>query len=191
MSAGSGAAENTAGAEGVRLRAALEADLPAIQAIYAEHVLHGLGSFELEPPSVAELARRMADVRARDLPWLVAETGGQVRGYAYAARFRPRPAYRHTIEGSVYVATGQERNGIGRALLGALVAECERQGYRQMLAVIGDSANTASIRLHQALGFTEAGLLRAVGFKHGSWVDVVIMQRALGPGDTTLPNHGS
>ena len=187
MSAGNGAAET----KGVKLRAAVEADLPAIQAIYAEHVLEGLGSFELEPPTVAELARRMADVRARDLPWLVAERDGRVQGYAYASRFRPRPAYRHTIEGSVYVATGQERNGVGRALLGALLAECERQGYRQMLAVIGDSGNTASIGLHKALGFTDAGLLRAVGFKHGRWVDVVIMQRALGPGDTTLPNHGS
>jgi phosphinothricin acetyltransferase len=171
------------------LRPARAEDAAAIATIYAHHVLHGSSSFEVDPPTAQAMAQRMADVAVRGLPWLVAEDGGRVVAYAYASTFRPRPAYRYTVEDSVYVAPGSEGQGFGRVLLARLIAECERQGYRQMLAVIGDSANHASIGLHEAQGFVQAGLLRSVGFKHGRWVDVVIMQRALGPADTRLPGR--
>jgi phosphinothricin acetyltransferase len=166
---------------------AAETDLPAIQAIYAHHVLHGVASFEEVPPQVAELAARRAAVLAQGLPYLVAEIGGRVVGYAYAGAYRPRPAYRHTIEDSVYVADGMAGRGIGRALLAALIRRCEAGPWRQMVAVIGDSGNAGSIALHEALGFRRAGVLQSAGFKFGRWVDSVLMQRALGPGDTTLP----
>ncbi len=170
--------------EAVIIRDSAEADLTAIQRIYAHHVLHGLASFEEEPPTVAELARRRAEVLARGLPHLVAEQGGDVVGYSYASPYRARAAYRFSIEDSVYVAEGLSGGGIGRALLTALIAKCEAGGWRQMVAIIGDSGNAASITLHERLGFRMVGTFRAIGFKHGRWVDSVLMQRALGVGDT-------
>ena len=169
------------------IRLSREDDLPTIQAIYAHHVLHGLASFEEAPPDIPELARRRADVLVRGLPWLVAEADGTVAGYAYAGPYRARPAYRFTLEDSVYIAPALAGRGIGRALLTSLLGLCEAAGCRQMVAVIGDSANAASIGLHRACGFRDVGSLRAVGFKHGRWVDTVLMQRALGPGDATPP----
>ena len=170
------------------VRGSRDEDLPQIQAIYAHHVLHGFGSFEEVPPDVTEMGRRRSDVVARGLPYLVAEIDGRIVGYAYAGLYRPRPAYRHTVENSVYVAHGQAGRGVGRALLGELIPLCAATGARQMLAVIGDSRNVGSIALHAAHGFAYSGLLRSVGFKHGRWVDSVIMQRALGPGDCTFPD---
>ena len=163
------------------------AHIPAITAIYAEAVVHGTASWELDPPDTAEMARRMADIQARGYPYLVALAGAQVVGYAYASAYRPRPGYRFTVEDSVYVAPAWQGRGMGRRLLAALIDATTRLGYRQMVAVIGDSGNIASIALHTALGFTHAGLLRSIGFKHGRWLDGVLMQRALGEGDATLP----
>ena len=154
-------------------------DVPGIQVIYAWHVANGLASFEEVPPDCDELARRRADVLARNLPYLVAEYGGEVLGYAYAAPYRSRSAYRFSVENSVYVKHDAPRRGIGRALLSELIARCQELGLRQMIAVIGDSNNRASIGLHAALGFHPVGMLRDVGFKHGRWVDSVLMQRAL------------
>lgn len=159
----------------------------AVQAIYAHHVRHGLGSFEEEPPGLDEILARRLGYLERSMPYLVAEDDGVVCGYAYAAPFRPRSAYRHTVEDSIYVAPDQNRRGIGSALLAELIDQCTTLGYRQMVAVIGDSGNRASIRVHERLGFRHAGLLQAVGFKFGRWVDSVIMQRPLGPGATNLP----
>jgi phosphinothricin acetyltransferase len=169
------------------IRAAAEADMGAIQAIYAHHVLHGLASFEEVPPTIDELLARRASVIAMGLPYLAAELDGEVSGYSYAAPYRPRPAYRHTIEDSVYVAEGLGGRGIGGALLGALIARCEAGPWRQMIAIIGDSGNAASIALHRSMGFQKAGVLISVGFKFGRWVDSVLMQRPLGEGDATLP----
>jgi L-amino acid N-acyltransferase YncA len=171
----------------MRVRDADDADLAAVQAIYAHHVLHGLATFEEIPPSVEELAARRASVRQLGLPYLVAETAGRVVGYAYATSYRPRPAYRFTIEDSIYIADGLSRRGIGAALLGALIARCEAGPWRQMIAIIGNSENAASIALHRRHGFAMVGTLASAGFKLGRWVDTVIMQRALGPGHTTLP----
>ena len=173
------------------IRPSREADLPAVQAIYAHHVLYGLATFEEVPPDAAELARRRAELLARGLPHLVAEMEGQVVGYAYAGPYRPRPAYRNTVEDSVYLAPDRVGRGIGRALLGRLIGLCEAAGHRQMVAVIGDSGNAPSIRVHEALGFARVGLLTSVGFKLGRWVDTVIMQRPLGPGDATPPDRGA
>jgi len=176
--------------EALAIRPAATADVPAIQAIYAHHVLHGIASFEEEPPDQAEMARRLADVLKRGLPYLVAEDrpgSGTILGYAYAGPYRARPAYRYTLEDSVYVLPGEGGRGIGSALLGALIERCAALGYRQMIAVIGDSGNAGSIRLHARHGFRTIGTLASVGFKHGRWVDSVFMQRALGPGDETLP----
>ncbi len=170
----------------MNLRPTTIADLPALSAIYAHHVQTGLASFETEAPGVPEMARRFEAITGSGYPYLVAADEGGLLGYAYANAYRTRPAYRFTVEDSIYIAPQAMGRGIGRALLTRLVTECETRGYRQMLAVIGDSGNAASIRLHRACGFTEAGLLRSVGFKFGRWVDSVIMQRALGDGDTTL-----
>ena len=156
-----------------------EEDMACVQAIYAFHVLHGLASFEEEPPSVAELARRHADIRAHGLPYLVAEWEGEIVGYSYASSYRARSAYRFTVENSVYVDHRLRRCGVGYALLSSLIARCSAGGWRQMIAVIGDSGNAASIALHQRLGFRLAGTLNAVGYKFGRWVDSVLMQRAL------------
>jgi L-amino acid N-acyltransferase YncA len=180
--------EAAAQAAAFEVRPSREADLPGIAAIYAHHVRFGLGSFEEEPPDVAELARRRDEVLARHLPYLVAvDRAAVVLGYAYAAPYRARSAYRFSLEDSIYVAPDATRHGIGLALLGALIERCAALGYRQMVAVIGDSGNAASIGLHERLGFRRVGLLPAIGFKHGGWVDSVLMQRALGPGATTAP----
>lgn len=171
------------------IRESRDDDVAIVHAIYRHHVLHGMGSFEEEPPSVDELIRRRVNVLGRALPYLVAEIDGQVVGYSYAAPYRSRSAYRFTIENSVYVDHRLSRRGVGRALLSALIARCEAGEWRQMVAVIGDSANTASIALHERLGFCYVGTLRAVGFKFGRWVDSVMMQRALGVGDRTFAAH--
>lgn len=171
----------------ITVRDATDADMVAVAAIYTPYVLHGWATFEEVPPTVADLVGRRAAVLALGLPYLVAELHGEVVGYSYATTYRPRPAYRNTIENSVYVAQGAHGRGIGRLLLGALIARCAAGGWRQMIAVIGDSANAGSIRLHRSLGFEPAGTLKSVGFKLGRWVDTVQMQRALGDGDTTPP----
>jgi len=157
-------------------------DVPAIAAIYGWNVQHGTGTFELEAPDEAEAARRRDDVLAKGLPWLVAERAGRVVGYAYANHFRPRRAYRFCLEDSIYFAPEAQGQGLGRPLLAELMAQCEARGARQMLAVIGDSANQGSIGLHCALGFTPVGLLAASGWKFERWLDVVVMQRELGLG---------
>lgn len=167
------------------IRPSTPADLPAITAIYAEAVLHGTGTFELEPPDAAEMARRRDDVLAKGLPWLVAEQEGRVLGYAYANHFRPRRAYRFCLEDSIYLHPDARGRGVGRLLLTELVGRCEALGARQLLAVIGDAANAGSIGVHAALGFSHAGVLKASGWKFDRWLDVVLMQRALGSGDST------
>ncbi len=169
------------------IRDAAEADMAAVQRIYAHHVLKGLATFEEEPPSADELLSRRAAILALGLPYLAAELDGAVGGYAYASAYRARPAYRHTIEDSVYLADGLGGRGIGRALLAALIGRCEAGPWRQMIAVIGDSGNVASVAVHRSLGFAHVGTLPSVGFKLGRWVDTVLMQRALGQGDRTLP----
>ena len=175
-------------APGFTVRDAAAQHLAEIARIYDHHVLTGLASFEDEPPGEDEMRRRHADVVARGLPWLVAcDAAGAVMGYAYAAPYRLRVAYRYTLEDSIYVAPPAMRRGIGRALLAALIARCTETGHRQMVAVIGDSANMASIRLHEGLGFRRVGMLPASGFKFGRWVDSVLMQRELGEGAATLP----
>lgn len=166
------------------IRPSVPDDLPAITAIYADSVRRGSGSFELDPPDEAEMRRRWHDVQARELPWLTALQGVQVVGYAYATPFRPRPAYRFCVENSVYVAESARGHGIARTLLAELMARCEAAGARQMVAVIGDSANAASIGLHAALGFAHAGRVAAAGWKFERWLDVVLMQRSLGCGAT-------
>jgi phosphinothricin acetyltransferase len=176
-----------AAAGDVVIRDVADADMPAVQAIYAHHVLNGLASFELEPPDVREMIRRRDTIRAGGYPYRVAVVDGRVLGYAYASQFRPRPAYMHTVEDSVYVADGAHRRGIGRRLLADLIDKCTALGYRQMIAVIGDSANAPSIGVHEALGFRHAGVMKSCGFKFGRWVDTVVMQRPLGEGDGTLP----
>lgn len=171
------------------IRAVEPADLDAIQRIYAHHVLHGLASFEEVPPDAAELTRRWHTIADAGLPYLCAIDGadGAMLGYGYAAAYRPRSAYRFTVEDSVYVAPDAARRGIGRALLRSLIDTCTDLGKRQMIAVIGDSGNRASTALHRACGFELIGTFSAIGFKHGRWVDTVLMQRQLGPGKGTLP----
>jgi phosphinothricin acetyltransferase len=169
------------------LRPSTDADLAAVTRIYRDAVLNGTGTFELEAPDEAEMGRRRADVLGKGLPWLVAERGGHVLGYAYANLFRPRPAYRFCLEDSIYLAPEARGRGVGRLLLAELVARCEAAGARQMLAVIGDSANAGSIGVHRALGFEHTGVLRAAGWKFGRWLDVVLMQRALGTGAANAP----
>jgi len=169
------------------IRPAAAADVPALAAIYGHHVLHGLGTFEEAPPSEADMAARLAAVQSRALPYLVAEDGGKVLGFAYAAPFRSRSAYRFTAEDSVYIAPDAVGQGVGKALLAAVIAACEALGVRQLTAVIGDSGNAASIGLHSALGFERTGASRSVGYKHGRWVDIVFMQKALNGGDGAPP----
>ena len=170
------------------IRPSTAEDLPAITAIYADAVLHGTGTFELEPPDLSEMARRRDDVLSKDLPWLVAEeVSGEVLGYAYANHFRPRRAYRFCLEDSIYLHPSAHGRGVGKLLLAELMARCEALGARQMLAVIGDSANGGSIAVHAALGFTHTGVLKASGWKFDRWLDVVLMQRALGLGESTSP----
>ena len=172
----------------MKIREIEDRDLAAVIAIYAHHVLTGFGSFEETPPTADEMGRRVAAVRALGLPWLVAEVKeAGVVGYAYAAAFRPRPGYRFTAEDSVYVAPDAGGRGIGRALLGGVIDRCQAMGLRQLLAVIGDSGNAASIGLHRALGFDLVGIAPGVGFKHGRWVDIVWMRRAMNDGDRSAP----
>lgn len=162
-------------------------DMPAAQAIYSWYVTRTAASFEEAPPDVEEIERRRATTIARGLPYLVAELDGRVVGFSYAGPFRPRSAYRYTIEDSIYVSPEVVRRGVGSALLRGLIDRCTALGYRQMIAVIGDSANTASIGLHASLGFHQEGVLKGVGLKFGRWVDVVIMHRTLGPVDAPPP----
>lgn len=170
------------------IRAATTADAEAIAAIYRPHVLGSTATFETEPPDAAEMARRCAAVRQAGFPYLVAESDGVVAAYAYAQAFRARPAYRFTVEDSIYVAPGFQGRGVGKALLAALIDNTAALGYRQMIAVIGDSARqTPSVALHRALGFEVVGRLPSVGFKHGRWLDTVQMQRSLGSGDAAPP----
>jgi L-amino acid N-acyltransferase YncA len=177
------------GADALDLRDAREADIPAITAIYADAVLTGTASYELEPPDQAEMARRWRALADAGYPYLVAEADGRLLGYAYAGPFRSRPAYRFFVEDTVYVVRDAWRRGVGRALLARLVAICEAQGFRQMLAVIGDGERqAASLGLHAALGFRTVGMLEGTGFKHGRWLATVLMQRPLGPGKETLPD---
>jgi len=158
------------------LRAATSADAPAIAAIYAHHVKNGTASFETEAPEMSEIIRRMNDILAKGLPYFVAEQDGVVIGYAYAGPYRPRQAYRFTVENSIYVHPDFSGSGIGSLLLPELIRECRARGFRQMVAVIGDSANEGSIRLHEKCGFRHAGTLKDVGFKFGRWLDTVFMQ---------------
>lgn len=169
------------------IRPSTDADLGAITAIYAWHVENGTGTFELDVPDEAEMARRRADVLGKGLPWLVAERGGAVLGYAYANHFRPRRAYRFCLEDSIYLADTARGQGVGRVLLAELMARCQAAGARQMLAVIGDSANAGSVGVHRSLGFEHTGVLRSAGWKFGRWLDVVLMQKALGLGDLAEP----
>jgi phosphinothricin acetyltransferase len=170
------------------IRPSRDADVPAITAIYRHHVLNGVASFEEVPPDQEEIARRRGEIVGRGLPYLVAERAGRVIGYCYAGLFRPRVAYRFTVEDSVYVEADEIGRGLGRALLEQVISRCGELGYRQMVAVIGGRETLGSIRLHERLGFAPIGVLPAVGFKFGRWIDIIMMQRALGPGSDTLPD---
>ena len=171
----------------ILVRPSADADIPGIARIYGHHVLNGLASFEEVAPPAEEMARRRADIVAKGFPYLVAEEAGQVVGYAYCSGYRPRSGYRFSVEDSIYVAPGRGGAGIGSLLLPRLVDAATALGARQMIAVIGDSANHGSIRLHARFGFRHAGTLEAIGFKLGRWVDSVLMQRALGEGSSSLP----
>lgn len=175
---------------GPLLRPAVSSDIPAITAIYGPNVREGVASFEYEAPDEAEMARRHEAIVAGGYPYLVAEIDGVVVGYAYASTYRSRPGYRYSVENSVYVAPEAHGKGVGKALLTLLVAECAERGYRQMIAVIGNLGNAGSIALHRACGFTVVGVLPSIGWKHGRWVDSVLMQRALGEGDRTSAEPG-
>ncbi len=169
------------------VREAQEADLPSVEAIYAHHVRTGLASFEIEPPDLAEIRRRFRAIREGGLPYLVAELEGRIAGFAYAGPYRSRPAYRYTLEDSVYVAPEAQRRGVGSALLSGLIRSAEAMGYRRMIAVVGGSGHEASIAVHLKHGFSHAGTLRSVGFKFGRWVDTVLLERPLGEGNQTPP----
>jgi phosphinothricin acetyltransferase len=171
------------------VRSSADADLPAITRIYAHAVLHGTASFELEPPDEAEMARRRRALLEADYPYLVAERDGAVLGYAYAGPYRPRAAYRSTVEDSVYVDPAAQGQGVGRTLLETLIGECVARDFRLMVAVIGDAASAASIGLHRSLGFDLLGSLDGIGHKHGRWLATVLMQRALGPGTSMPPTR--
>ena len=173
------------------VRAATDADAASLAAIYGDAVLHGFGTFEEEPPSAADMDGRRRAVQDKGLPYLVAQDGdGRVLGFAYAGPFRPRAAYRYTLEDSVYVSPDAKGIGVGRAVLSAVIAACEALGIRQLMAVVGDTGNTGSIALHRSLGFEQTGVGRSVGFKHGRWVDIVHMQKPLNGGDTLPPDGG-
>lgn len=166
------------------IRPAEDADMPAITALYAHHVRHGTGTFETDPPSLAEMIQRRTEVLTRGLPYLVATRGADVIGFAYCNWFKPRPAYRYSAEDSIYVAPGLSGQGVGRRLLQALAEQAQSAGVRKLIAVIGDSGNAGSIGVHRACGFTPAGVLRSCGWKFDRWLDVVLMEKALGPGDS-------
>ena len=173
------------------IRPSTEADLPAITRIYANHVLHGTGTFETTPPTPEEMAGRRADVLGKGLPWLVAEEAGEVIGYAYGNWFKPRPPYRFSVEASIYLAPEAAGKGLGRALLAELLATLERSGIRKVMAVIGDSANAGSIGVHTALGFQHVGVVKACGWKFGRWLDIVLMEKPLGLADSCPPEEGA
>ena len=173
----------------ILIRSSRDDDVPAIAAIYGHHVLHGVASFEDVAPDAAEMARRRNDIVTRGFPYLVAERGGGVVGYCYAGPYRARIGYRFTVEDSIYIHPDEVGRGIGRVLLAEVIEDVTARGYRQMIAVIGGSETVASIRLHAALGFNQIGLFPAIGFKFGRWIDSVYMQRALGPGEATLPQE--
>jgi len=181
----------TADAPELAVRAGRDDDIAAVTRIYAQAVRTGTGTFDITPPDEAGMRTRLGAVRARGLPWLVAERAGRIVGFCYAAPYKLREAYAFTVESSIYVDEGARRCGIGRALLGALIEACAAAGLRQMVAVVGDSENAASIGLHRALGFEKAGCFRNVGFKHGRWLDIVLMQRPLGPGGDAPPHPAS
>ena len=170
-----------------QLRDVVAADIPQIHAIYSHHVMHGAASFEEVPPDVAEMKNRFAALKARNMPYVAAIEGGDILGYAYAGPYRTRSAYRFTVEDSIYLAPDAAGRGLGKLLLNEIIVRSTALGMRQMVAVIGDTDNAASIGLHRALGFQMIGTLPAIGFKFGRWIDSVLMQRALGPGQTTLP----
>ena len=174
--------------DAVVIRPSRDDDVPAFQAIYAHHVLHGTASFETEPPDLADMHRRRADVLAKGFPYLAATLDEQPVGYAYAGTYRPRAAYRDTVENSIYLHPDAIGHGIGRLLLQALLAACEQCDLRQMIAVVGDSAHVASIRLHERCGFRLVGVLQDVGYKHGRWLDTVLLQCALGRGNAAPPS---
>jgi len=169
------------------IRPSQPADLPAITAIYAGHVLGGTGTFEIDPPTQADMAGRREDVLAKGLPYLVLVENGEVLGFAYCNWFNPRPAYRFSAEDSIYLAPAAAGRGLGRALLAELVAQAERVGIRKLIAVIGDSANAGSIGVHRSVGFTSVGTLRSCGWKFNQWLDVVLMEKAIGGGDRSPP----
>lgn len=170
------------------IRPSLTQDIAAITAIYTHHVLTGTGTFEIEPPSASDMESRRADVLAKGLPYLVAVDSDVILGFAYCNWFKPRPAYRFSAEDSIYLAPGHLGKGIGRALLAELAAQAERVGVRKLIAVIGDSANSGSIALHRSLGFSDAGILKSCGWKFDQWLDVVLMEKALGAGDRQPPD---
>lgn len=172
------------------IRPSHDGDLPAIARIYGHHVLHGTGTFETTPPTEAEMATRRADVLGKGLPWLVVEgDDGQVLGFAYGNWFKPRPAYRFSVEDSIYLAPEAAGQGLGRALLAELLAALERGGIRKVMAVIGDSANAGSIGVHHALGFEHVGTVKSCGWKFNRWLDIVLMEKTLGAGDRTPPQE--
>ena len=167
------------------IRPSQKEDIPAITAIYSHHVLHGTGTFETTPPTENDMTARRADVLSKGLPYLVSEDNGHVIGFAYCTWFKPRPAYRFSAEDSIYMAEGTGGKGHGRALLEALVAQAQAAGIRKLIAVIGDSSNAGSVGVHRAVGFGPVGVLKSCGWKFGKWLDVVLMEKALGQGDTT------
>ena len=169
------------------IRSSRESDIPAITAIYAHHVLNGSGTFETEAPSESDITNRRADVLGKGLPYLVTVDSERVLGFAYGNWFKPRPAYRYSVEDSIYLAPDQHSKGLGRALLAELMARCEAVGIRKMMAIVGDSANAGSVGVHLALGFEQVGKIDACGWKFGAWRDIVIMQKTLGLGDTQAP----
>jgi phosphinothricin acetyltransferase len=169
------------------IRPSRDEDIPAITAIYRHHVLTGTGTFEIDPPSEADMLGRRADVLAKGLPYLVVEDAGQVLGFAYCNWFKPRPAYRFSAEDSIYMAADAHHKGLGKALLAELCAQAERAGVRKFLAVIGDSGNAGSIGVHRSVGFTHVGIIQSCGWKFDRWLDVVMMEKTLGAGDRTSP----
>jgi len=169
------------------IRPSRDEDIAAITAIYRHHVLTGTGTFEIDPPTETDMANRRADVLSKGLPYLVVEQEGRVLGFAYCNWFKPRPAYRFSAEDSIYMALDTHRQGVGKALLAELCTQAERAGVRKLLAVIGDSANAGSIGVHSALGFSHVGVLKSCGWKFDRWLDVVMMEKPLGAGDSTAP----
>jgi len=169
------------------IRPSGDADMPAITEIYAHHVCNGTGTFEIDPPTLTDMRSRRDDVLSKGLPWLVAEDAGQIVGYAYCNWFKPRPAYRYSAEDSIYLAPNVNGKGLGRLLLAELCAQAQRAGIRKLIAVIGDSSNAGSIGVHRTVGFRDVGVLRACGWKFDRWLDVVLMEKSLGPGESTPP----